>query len=252
MREGAPSLTAQRVAAARAGFDRVPADHGDPAAEARLAQDIAASATAPLSEQMTRYLRARTAFFDRAVVNAIDRGHRQVLIIGAGYDGRALRYAKPRVRFFEVDHPDTQRDKIARLDRLGLDRHGIVFVSFDLRRSGLAATLRQVGFQPGAPAVVLCEGLLVYLDVPVLERLLDELRALAAPGTRLALSCSPRGRTASPEHDRFQDRVRALGEPARNAIDVDALYALLGEQRWRTVALPDRTTAAGFVVAMPK
>lgn len=38
---------------------------------------------------MARYLRARTAFFDRVVVNAPGRGVRQVLTVGAGYDGRA-------------------------------------------------------------------------------------------------------------------------------------------------------------------
>ena len=251
MPEGAPSRTAQRVAAARADFDRVTADHGDPSAEARLAHDITASETESLSPRMIRYLRARTLFFDRFVVNAITRGVRQVVIIGAGYDGRALRYAKPGVAFFEVDHPGTQRDKIARLDRLGLDRHGIVFVSFDLVRSGLAAALIGAGFEPEASAVFLCEGLLVYLDLPVLQRLLDELRALTTPGTRLAVSCSARGGTATPEHTRFRERVTALGEPARNALEVDAVHVLLDEHRWRTVALSERATAAGFVVAAP-
>jgi methyltransferase (TIGR00027 family) len=251
MREAVASLTAQRVAAARAGFHRLAADDGDPCAEARLANDIAASEMEPLSEPMTRYLRARTGFFDRCVVNAIARGARQVVIVGAGYDGRALRYAKPGVRFFEVDHPDTQRDKITRLDRLGLDRHEIVFAAFDLRRPGLAAALTEAGFEPEAPAVMLCEGLLVYLDLPALRRLLDELRALTAPGTRLAVSCSRRGRAASPEHGRFRERVAALGEPARNTLEVDAIHALLGEHRWRTIDLSERATAAGFVVAAP-
>jgi len=63
---------------------------------------------------MHEYIRARTAFFDRVVVSAIDRGVAQVVIGGAGYDGRAFRYAKPGVRWFEVDHPATQADKRAR------------------------------------------------------------------------------------------------------------------------------------------
>ena len=202
MPESLPSRTARRVAAARAGFDRVTADHGDPSAESRLAHDIVASETEPLSPRMISYLRARTLFFDRCVVNAITRGVRQVVIIGAGYDCRALRYAKPGVTFFEVDHPATQRDKIARLDRLALDRRGIVFVSFDLVHSGLAIALIDAGFEPERSAVFLCEGLLVYLDVPTLRRLLDELRALTTPGTRLAVSCSAPGGTATAESTR--------------------------------------------------
>ncbi len=65
----------------------------------------------PKHNRMHEYLRARTAFFDQAVVDSIDSGVRQVVIGGAGYDGRALRYAKPGVRWFEVDHPSTQADK---------------------------------------------------------------------------------------------------------------------------------------------
>ena len=44
----------------------------------------------------------------------------KVIIVGAGYDGRAIRYARPGVRWFEVDHPATQRDKLERLERLGI------------------------------------------------------------------------------------------------------------------------------------
>jgi Leucine carboxyl methyltransferase len=49
-----------------------------------------------------RYLRARAAFFDRVVVNALGRNVSQVVSVAAGYDGRALRYAKPGVRWFEL------------------------------------------------------------------------------------------------------------------------------------------------------
>jgi Phosphotransferase enzyme family len=42
MREGRPSVTARRVAAYRLGFDRLAAGFGDPAADERLAADVAA------------------------------------------------------------------------------------------------------------------------------------------------------------------------------------------------------------------
>ena len=105
MREGEPSPTAQRVAAYRLGYERLPAPFGDPAADERLARDVAGSLTFDQHEAMGRYLRWRTAFFDRVVVNALARNVLQVATIGAGYDGRSLRYAKPGVRWFEVDHP---------------------------------------------------------------------------------------------------------------------------------------------------
>ena len=97
MRDGQVSVTAQRVAAQRLTFGRVPAPYGDPAADDTLARDVAAAVSTepgPLSD----YLRARTRFFDQVVTGALTRGCDQVVIGAAGYDGRALRYAKPGVR----------------------------------------------------------------------------------------------------------------------------------------------------------
>src|ERR1700712_266825 len=113
---GEASRTARAVAGVRATAERVPAPYGDPAADDRLQQLVAGSTTGSPSAAMSRYLIARTRFFDAQVVAALDRGITQVLVVAAGYDGRALRYAKRGVRWLELDHPATQADK---LDRLG-------------------------------------------------------------------------------------------------------------------------------------
>ncbi len=98
---------------------------GDSESDERLARDL-------LAGRMAGYLRVRTSFFDRVVLNALERGTIQVAAIGAGYDGRALRYAKPGVRWFEVDHPVTQRDKRQRLQRLAIPAPELTFVAADL------------------------------------------------------------------------------------------------------------------------
>lgn len=56
-------------------------------------------------------LAARTLFFDTFVNEALDDGVRQVAIVGAGYDSRAWRLARPGVILFEIDQPATQEDK---------------------------------------------------------------------------------------------------------------------------------------------
>ena len=120
VKPGSPSVTAQKVALQRLSFDRVPAPYGDPDADLALARDVASDATVDGESPLSEYLAARTVFFDRVVVSARSiAGMTQAVIVGAGYDGRALRYAKPGVRWFEVDHPATQHDKRERLDRLG-------------------------------------------------------------------------------------------------------------------------------------
>lgn len=253
MTDAEPSRTAQHVAATRLEFERVPAPYGDPEADAALARDVAGSSDGVRSERMTRYLNGRTAFFDRVVVRALERDILQVISVAAGYDGRALRYAKPGVRWFEVDLPATQRDKRARLERLGIDASAIAFVGFDLRGPGLADALLGAELEPDAPSLFICEGLLVYLEPSVVASLVSELRALATAGSRLALSSSAAATWDDPERRaQFERRLAELGEPTRNRLDRGELTALLDRARWRAVELPERAQQAGFIVAAPR
>ncbi len=254
MREGRPSTTAQRVAAYRLGFDRLDAPYGDPAADEALARDVAGPAPAEGNELMGRHLRARTNFFDRVTVSALERGVAQVVVVGAGYDGRALRYAKPGVRWWEVDHPDTQADKRGRLDRLGLAHRHVTFVRCDLEVGGLDGALADAGFQPDAPALFSCEGVALYLSPVALADTLADLRSLAAPGTRLALSVSLPPATAARQASRarLHAALAAMGEPATATLTEDSLADLLTGSRWRPVALSEKAQRAGFVVATPE
>src|SRR5690348_872570 len=256
MEDGGPSQTARRVAAHRLDFTRVPANYGDPAADEALAVDVAAGRQAPAS-RMHDYLAARTAFFDRAVTGALGRTVAQVVVGAAGYDGRAFRYAKAGVRWFEVDHPATQRDKLRRLERLGIDASHVRFVEADFTRDPVADRLRAAGLDPDEPSLFLLEGVAVYLEPAVLEDVLGQFRQVAAPGSSLAISVSlsrPRGDTA---RARFQATVAALGEPARSTFEPAEAEALLARTGWPlaagdgqpTPAGRDRLRAAGLLLA---
>src|SRR4051812_28646360 len=251
MRIGEASETARRVAARRLTFDRAPASYGDPAADEALSRDVAGALAGHLHEsRMTRYLAARTAFFDRVVVGAIERGVTQLVVAAAGYDGRAFRYAAPGVQWFEVDHPDTQADKRERIERLGLEAAHIAFVAADFTVDDVAAGLAAAGHDATTPSVVLCEGVAVYLDLPVLESLLRSLRTAAAPGSTLAISLSVSG-TGIATRLAFQSAVAALGEPARTTLTADAARSLLADTGWtqRINADNERARGAGLVLA---
>src|SRR5215470_5765242 len=260
MEHGGPSQTARWVAAHRLEFTRVPADYGDPAADDALAVDVAAGRQASAS-RMHDYLAARTAFFDRTVTGALGRGVTQVVVGAAGYDGRAFRYAKPGVCWFEVDHPATQRDKLERLDRLGIDASHVRFVEADFTRDPVAGRLRAAGLDPDAPSLFLLEGVAVYLEPAVLEDVLRQFRQVAALGSSLAISVSlsrPRGDAG---RARFQATVAALGEPARSTFEAAEAEALLARTGWplaaengdrrQTAAGSDRLRTAGLLVASP-
>ena len=242
------STTARRVAAYRLDFERVPASFGDPAAEERLARDVAGGEPFERNARMERYLRARTAFFDRVVVTALERGVTQVVVVGAGYDGRALRYAKPGVRWFEVDHPATHSDKRARLQRLGLEADHVTFVAVNLVEPGLGAALLDAGYDVAAPSLMLFEGVAVYLEESVIASAARELASVAAPGTRLAVSASPLSEPQ--QRQRFAAIVAAIGEPARSFMTAAETSALLADGGWHHSPLPDEARDVGFVLAV--
>lgn len=247
-----PSATAQRVAAFRLLLDRLPAEGGGPVRDVALARDVAAGSPPIQDERLRRHVRARTEFFDRVLVRALDRGVTQVLLLGAGYDGRALRYHRPGTRWWEVDHPTTQADKRARMGRLGIEAPHVVFVPFDLEEAGLADALTGHGLCPDAPTAICCEGVLGYLRRSAIERLLADCRAVAGPGTRLAASVTPaRSAAQASGREALARAVGALGEPLSPPLDQDELAALLARTRWRSVDISERAQRAGFVVTAP-
>lgn len=246
MLDGVPSLTARAVAATRLRAPRVPSADGDPDADDRLARSVTGGL--PVDDSpMSRYLTARTWFFDQLVVDALDNGVRQVVIAAAGYDGRALRYARPGVRWFEVDHPATQGDKRERLTYLGLVTPHITFVPADFTVDAVDERLAAAGCDPDETTLVLAEGVAVYLDLPVLEDLVAGLRRAVAAGSRLGISLSFAG--TAPElaarRAEFERRVAAIGEPARTVLtapDAENLFAAAG---WQMETATDADAAPG-------
>jgi methyltransferase (TIGR00027 family) len=248
MRDGTASRTAQGVAAHRLDYDRVPAPYGDPAADEALNRDVAAGLYRAAGTSIHEYLRARTSFFDRVVVTSLERGITQVVIGGAGYDGRAYRYAKPGVRWFELDHPATQADKRARLARLGLTGPHPVFAAADFTSDPVAATLRAAGLDPSVPSLFLLEGVAAYLELPVLASVLTAFREVTVPGSPLAISI--RSGTADPAaRQRFEQRVAEVGEPVRSSLLPEQADTLLTATGWQPADDGTRRSWAGLLLA---
>jgi methyltransferase (TIGR00027 family) len=247
VKEGTASYTARGVAARRLQYDRLAAPYGEPAADEALTADVA-DGLVPAHNRMHEYIRARTAFFDRVVVNSIDRGVAQVVIGGAGYDGRAFRYAKPGVRWFEVDHPATQADKLNRIARLGLATPQVRFIPADFTADPVAGPLLAAGLDPGRPALFLFEGVAVYLEREENERVLAEFREVTPVGSPLAISVSVGGAT-SQTRAAFQQRVAEMGEPARTVLAFGQAADLLSAAGWKIADPSDRQRSAGLLLA---
>jgi methyltransferase (TIGR00027 family) len=220
---------------------RPPTSEGDSDGEARLNADLGAgSSDAP--GPLFPYLAARTRFFDDVTVKAVDAGTVQVVIVGAGYDCRALRFRHRGVRFFELDHPATQHDKRERLDRLGVATADVTYVAIDLIEGDVDAALGAAGHDPAPGSLFVCEGLLLYLDVKVIERVLRGLRNRVGQDATLALSVGLNDRVDAPgavavgevatRRAVLHRRLRRLGEPPRTTLRRDEWDALLTATGW--------------------
>ncbi len=112
------------------------------------------------------WMAVRTAYLDAEVVHwsREEPGMRQVVILGAGLDTRAARFAHPGVRFFEVDQPASQADKLARLAKAeGYPVEAATYVACDFEKDDFLDRLVASGFAADQPALVLWEGVTYYL-----------------------------------------------------------------------------------------
>ncbi|WP_175994743.1 SAM-dependent methyltransferase [Burkholderia vietnamiensis] len=108
---------------------------------------------------------------------AVERGIRQYVILGAGLDTSAFRHPDMPGRIFEVDLPATQAWKQARLREAGIAvPSSLHFVPVDFESVGLAEGLARAGFDADAPAVFSWLGVTMYLDE---EAVIDTLRFIA-------------------------------------------------------------------------
>lgn len=189
---------------------------------------------------------ARTQYFDEKMRQALEGGCTQVVILGAGYDTRALRLASPKVRFFEVDHPATQADKRARLSSLGLPSP--TFVTVDFTRDDLTQKLEEAGFSRSHKAFFLWEGVTMYLTEPEVRATLRAVKALAAPESQLSFDVNT-GEAFHPAHH-FRTRLRSaavswLGEPWKLWMTQQNIPQFLAEEGWRCLEMlgPKELTA---------
>lgn len=143
-------------------------------------------------EHMPAAMAARTRFFDSFFRAATQAGIRQAVILASGLDARAYRLAWPAdMTVFEIDQPQVIEFKTATLAKLdAAPTAQLHTVAVDLRNDWPKA-LVDAGFDQSRPTAWIAEGLLGYLPPEAQDRLLDNITALSAAGSRLACEAIP-------------------------------------------------------------
>jgi methyltransferase (TIGR00027 family) len=183
---------------------------------------------------MRMALAVRSRIAEDALCEAVARGVRQYVVLGAGFDTFALRSPYPAdvLRVFEVDHPDTQAAKRAALDKAGLRvPEALTMVAVDFTSQSLDERLAACGFRAGEPAFFAFLGVCVYLER---EAVVDTLKFIAghcAKGSEVVFDY-----VVTPSRLPFWDRlllrlaaarVARLGEPWKTFLDPQGLPPLL-------------------------
>jgi methyltransferase (TIGR00027 family) len=143
-------------------------------------------------------VRLRTRMIDDVVREGLAAGLRQLVILGVGFDCRALRLAEIEAtgaRAFEVDFAAQLATKQSILAGAGVRvPPWVQAVPCDFTVAGCEAILAHDvvtrGFRRGAGAVFTWEGVVGYLDDAAVDRTLALVTGLGGRGTRLVFNYS--------------------------------------------------------------
>ena len=124
---------------------------------------------------------ARSRIAEDALAGAVERGIRQIVILGAGLDTFALRnpHQAAGIRIYEVDHPATQAWKRQRLAEAQIALPPwLVFVPVDFERDDVGEKLVAAGFQQNSPAFFTWLGVVPYLTQDAIDRTLNYMSSI--------------------------------------------------------------------------
>jgi methyltransferase (TIGR00027 family) len=122
------------------------------------------------------YMIARTSFFDRVFLDALENEVPQIVLLGAGYDSRAYRFSKMNstTKIIELDIAPTQNRKRERLQKAGIDIPGRVgLVPIDFNRESIQDVLAKAGYENSKETLFLWEGVTYYLDTGAVAETLE-------------------------------------------------------------------------------
>jgi methyltransferase (TIGR00027 family) len=130
----------------------------------------------PLASIGRLFTAARSRIAEDAWSEAVERGVRQIVILGAGLDTFALRspHGARHIRVYEVDHPATQAWKRQRLAEAQLALPPwLTLVPVDFEQDDLRKKLVGAGFQQNSPAFFSWLGVVPYLTQEAIVSTLD-------------------------------------------------------------------------------
>jgi methyltransferase (TIGR00027 family) len=160
---------------------------------------------------------ARTRLIDDWVREALDGFVRQVVILGAGFDTRALRMRElADIPVFEVDRPAMIIRKERTLGGRHLRPSRIRRIGVDFQKDNLENRLTEAGCL-NLRTLLIWEGVTNYLDIRSVEAVFDFFARAVSIGSRIIFTYVHadvlNGRFIAPGVSRLASALSAYGEP---------------------------------------
>jgi len=170
---------------------------------------------------MNEYMIARTAYFDRLFLAALENETPQIVLLGAGYDTRAYRFSDRNkgTKVIELDIAPTQNWKRKCLKQARIDiPENVTLVPINFNTEPLAGALQKAGYDPRAKTLFLWEGVSYYLQTDSVNATLELLHE------------------THPESTLAFDYITPLTAENQDAFGVESFYASM-QQEHRVEAL---------------
>lgn len=159
----------------------------------------------------------RTKYIDDILRDNLEEME-QLLILGAGFDTRALRIEGiERLKVFEVDHPQTIFKKKKGLKNIyqKLPEH-LSLVEIDFENKDLKEVLAENNFDKSKKTLVIWEGVTQYLEKEAVDKILDYFTELKS-GSRVLFTYIKKEVLADSERSQADqkiiDFVKEMGSP---------------------------------------
>jgi methyltransferase (TIGR00027 family) len=243
MRENSASSTAMSVAKVRATHQLVddePLILADPVVLRLIGEESIEAIRADASLRANAgaaafraHIALRNRYAEDCLTESVERGIRQYVLLGAGYDTFAYRQPQgaESLRIFEVDHPASQAAKRELLASVGVELPAnLSFAPVNFENESLRDGLQRAGFDFAQPAFFSCLGVLVYLD----EKSVVALFEFVAPmprGSEIVFTFSqPDTALDAREMEiraKINSTVNEMGEPWRSYFEPERLLEML-------------------------
>ena len=189
------------------------------------------------------YMTARTKHYDNLFRQALIENIPQVVLLGAGYDTRSIRYKDhiKDTKIFELDTPIIQhqkrhilkKSKIAAPDQL-------TYVPIDFNKESLKDLLPAAGYNTALQTVFLWEGVTYYLTEEAIRDTLSFINIFSGPATTVAFDYFLKGAiSGDSEHygaKEINREVRKSGEPFRFGLDEEQISSFISENGFEIIS----------------